>query len=501
MRSAKRLSAFCLNTLSSNYSIFLVLKYKPKRKYSAHKPKCAVYKTVFIFYAYHCKIVLLLTKFYFMQKLIQKFATTFAVFGCFLACQAQTTCQLDSSYYYNELNILTSKGYYVYNAINKPSEKTGKIFENGSWNNSSKQILSYTTSGKVTNDTRQFWQNNQWKNSNRSVYDFDANDNQLTFLQQAWDSATAAWKLSGFQQYYTYNINNKKTKQIQVSISNGIVNDSTRQTFSYDAGGNELSLLREGWTSSNPTWRNIQKLVYFYNANNQKDSSYNLIWNPGTTAFDTVYKDAFVYDAAGNQIENGSYQNSGNLWIPKTKGVYTYDANNNNTFQGGYTWIGLTSTWRADNEQTVAYNSNNQVTNGINKSYDFASSTLLYNYRYTYSYDANDNLTLKMFDNYTANNWQYNNRTEFFNSCGNSVGINETDAVEFQLYPNPTNNIINITTAATIETLTVYNLQGQSLIEVKSNIKQLELSNLAQGAYIIQMKTAEGFARRTIVKQ
>jgi len=333
------------------------------------------------------------------------------------------------------------------------------------------------------------------------VYDFDANDNQLTFLQQAWDSATAAWKLSGFQQYYTYNINNKKTKQIQVSISNGIVNDSTRQTFSYDAGGNELSLLREGWTSSNPTWRNIQKLVYFYNANNQKDSSYNLIWNPGTTAFDTVYKDAFVYDAAGNQIENGSYQNSGNLWIPKTKGVYTYDANNNNTFQGGYTWIGLTSTWRADNEQTVAYNSNNQVTNVINKSYDFASSTLLYNYRYTYSYDANDNVTLIMFDNYTANNWQYNNRTEFFNSCGNSVGINETDAVEFQLYPNPTNNIINITTAATIETLTVYNLQGQSLIEVKSNIKQLDLSNLAQGAYIIQMKTAEGFARRTIVKQ
>ncbi len=95
------------------------------------------------------------------------------------------------------------------------------------------------------------------------------------------------------------------------------------------------------------------------------------------------------------------------------------------------------------------------------------------------------------------------------NGCSNTsgvvnvIGVGILDVVEFDLhiYPNPTNSTIDIQTEATIETIKLYNLQGQVVMNSPSNTTQIDLSNLAEGAYLIHVKTATGTARRTILKQ
>jgi len=81
-----------------------------------------------------------------------------------------------------------------------------------------------------------------------------------------------------------------------------------------------------------------------------------------------------------------------------------------------------------------------------------------------------------------------------------SVGILNVVNANISIYPNPTNNILNIQIDATIEAISVYNFQGQNVLNV-SNTNQLDLSNLAEGAYIVQINTDKGTARKTIIKQ
>lgn len=85
----------------------------------------------------------------------------------------------------------------------------------------------------------------------------------------------------------------------------------------------------------------------------------------------------------------------------------------------------------------------------------------------------------------------------------NPLGINEkTVDVQISVYPNPAQSILNINTGyLKFEKATIYNLQGQ----VMSNIKQvtaqgIDISDLANGYYIIEIVTKDTTVKRSWVK-
>jgi len=58
-----------------------------------------------------------------------------------------------------------------------------------------------------------------------------------------------------------------------------------------------------------------------------------------------------------------------------------------------------------------------------------------------------------------------------------------------QLYPNPTSDYVYIRINKKIESLSVYNLQGQLILSQNTNQKYLNVSNLTKGVYLIKIKT------------
>jgi hypothetical protein len=74
-----------------------------------------------------------------------------------------------------------------------------------------------------------------------------------------------------------------------------------------------------------------------------------------------------------------------------------------------------------------------------------------------------------------------------------TLGTNDFDTKNFNYYPNPTSNVLNIEYSKTIENISVINLLGQQLFEKKMNNKkiQVDLSLLQTGTYFIKIK-AEG---------
>ncbi|MQP23481.1 T9SS type A sorting domain-containing protein, partial [Flavobacterium sp. LMO8] len=58
--------------------------------------------------------------------------------------------------------------------------------------------------------------------------------------------------------------------------------------------------------------------------------------------------------------------------------------------------------------------------------------------------------------------------------------------LEVALYPNPVNDILNIETALELQSVEIYNIQGQKVLS--SNQKQINVSDLAAGMYMVRIQ-------------
>jgi len=87
----------------------------------------------------------------------------------------------------------------------------------------------------------------------------------------------------------------------------------------------------------------------------------------------------------------------------------------------------------------------------------------------------------------------------FNNNTLSSPNFNQNN-LEVSLYPNPANAVLNIETALEIQSVEIYNIQGQKVRT--ANQKQINISDLAAGMYMIRIQDNEnGIATKKFVKQ
>ncbi|WP_165454358.1 T9SS type A sorting domain-containing protein [Hyunsoonleella pacifica] len=90
--------------------------------------------------------------------------------------------------------------------------------------------------------------------------------------------------------------------------------------------------------------------------------------------------------------------------------------------------------------------------------------------------------TIDLADN-TAN-------TSFNISITNSLSTTTFTKADVRVFPNPTNNIINIHSNKSFDTLELYTIQGKKIISVKSQNK-LSIDSLESGIYILKIKSQQ----------
>ena len=84
-----------------------------------------------------------------------------------------------------------------------------------------------------------------------------------------------------------------------------------------------------------------------------------------------------------------------------------------------------------------------------------------------------------------ANNWL---------TISATVGIDDFDNLQANLYPNPTDRFLTIESAAGISQVEIYNTVGQKVLERRGNseLMQLDLGNLTSGTYSLRITGADG---------
>jgi hypothetical protein len=114
--------------------------------------------------------------------------------------------------------------------------------------------------------------------------------------------------------------------------------------------------------------------------------------------------------------------------------------------------------------------------------------------------------------NYTASqNGDYSVKVTDANGCENTgdavnvttVGINDYDYLGFTIYPNPTTSTIYVETKVNNAEINIISLEGRVLMNknMSSNKTIIDISSLAHGMYIIEMKAENNISRARVVKE
>jgi hypothetical protein len=77
-------------------------------------------------------------------------------------------------------------------------------------------------------------------------------------------------------------------------------------------------------------------------------------------------------------------------------------------------------------------------------------------------------------------------------AVGGSLGTTNQSLTNLKVYPNPVNDVLNITNTDNVSEISILSLSGQLLKTERSNMSQVSFSGLAAGVYFVKLTSATG---------
>lgn len=322
---------------------------------------------------------------------------------------------------------------------------------------------------------------------------------------------------------YTYDMNENLTEKLAKSWVNNAWENMTKLTQTFDVSGNMLTSETFAWGNG---WEPELKSIYTYDMNNNVIARVNLMFNTGTTQYDTSIK--YSYHYTNNLLDTAwttnfviatftkiayAYQGGviSNIYHFNWNGSAWDDAKRTfNFYQGGSTFIGdstqvwdlNTSTWKDNSSRKYRIDTNGDI---VSITYKFPNSqtgilenvsqdTMMYNSYHQATWD------LSMGWNSTSGTFM-----QVPGSVENKYYYQEFDAAavknvsaqtSLQAFPSPAQNNINV--HAAFETpeafkLQIYDMQGRLVFQsgekaTKEYNKNIPLQDLPSGNYVLQIK-------------
>ncbi|MEM0575618.1 T9SS type A sorting domain-containing protein [Flavobacterium polysaccharolyticum] len=228
--------------------------------------------------------------------------------------------------------------------------------------------------------------------------------------------------------------------------------------------------------------------------------SYSIVTTGSGTAATRSGTITVAGTATGNQIHN--FTTSG-----KTSTFYSITGNMNST-AGSVTYAGLTLTARLKMESNTSITYNTTAASTLTLVFDsnFTGTIKVNNVSYTavsgvvtVSLPAGANTITKG----SVANLYYISTT--FNTLArestNSLLEKDVVSTKLTLYPNPVSSDLNIDSDEAIQKVEVYNLTGSIVNTYQGSNTSIDMSNLANGTYLVKVHTENSVTIKKIIKK
>jgi len=384
-------------------------------------------------------------------------------------------------YWIDSLLVNNSVFLYTYNANGNLNSQLSQRWVNNAWVNNDLFEFTYDTSGNIITDSYSVWGDSVWYKETLFSYTYDINKNLLNYTRYIWykDSLISKILLTN-----TYSQGIKTSELFQFWANNNWKNKSLF-TFTYDANGNKINELLQYWESN--MWVNINKHTSTFDNNNNLLTSLYQNWDTNTWVNSSL--DSLSYNSNGKVSNTITKIWQNNSWINSWKYTLTYDVYGNEEIMLAQHWVN--NTW--ENYSVRTYSSD-MYGNSLSGKYEE-----WYNNWYLFPIDLSIYTSSKEFI-YSVSAPRF---VAHFTSLISE--INEyKDNSEINIYPNPANDFIRISyNENKVNYINIFNLQGQKVFSEKLNKKEntftINVSNLANGIYLLQFQTDKGFISRKLI--
>ena len=367
---------------------------------------------------------------------------------------AELTHRLDSIEYvdytmwnlhYNSLNQLDSE------LCKELDEETGKYFDRD------KATYTYNAKGDWTEKIGYILNAGNWIPDYRYVWQYDENGLMTNEKYSDWDADAKVWE-NNTRATYTYNASKLLVEEIE--------------EYKNDAG-----------------WYIHDKRVYTYNAAGQLHREY--IYQGSDALTDSLVFDYSVANKV-NVVQYADFMSSDDNLVKSDSTIYTFDTNGNELAQKHYKFKNSSMTFELDNEFTTTYD--------LSVSMQQTIKPPLFYFEYAY-YDSIVNMPMKEvygeMDSESGEWVEYDDVVYHYSKL-QTTSENLVNDQSLILYPNPASQYIKLNTAGTLEIC----IAGRSVFagSVASG-ESINVSAWPQGMYLYQIRTAEGTASGTFVKE
>ncbi|MEO8147676.1 MAG: T9SS type A sorting domain-containing protein [Bacteroidia bacterium] len=366
-----------------------------------------------------------------------------------LKFSSATTYQADSSYSWTWYPFLADwlikyRTLNLYNINHFDSVNIGSIWNGNSWDNSYMSLSAYDANNNVTSFIFQTWINgNAWENASHDLNTYDANNNKTITVSQEWNGAN--WE-DAYQYLNTFNANNQVTTRLS-QIWIGIWENTSQSTYTYDINNYLVNVFIQSWNGSG--WDTTSQMLNSYDANNNVISVVHQNWN-------------------------GTGWNNGDQYLS------TYDPNNNLVSGAFSTWNAGSASW----------------------------DTL---FRFFETYDSNNNDVSEITQNWDGTNWiNADSVYIYYSQVLNFIPTLENPLLGFSFYPNPAGGTVTFNFGSTKSEnceVTFSDLMGRVINKQQLSVTEdereykLDISSLAPGIYLMNLKTTSGSKVMRVVKE
>ncbi len=315
----------------------------------------------------------------------------------------------------------------------------------------------------------------------------------------------------------TYNENNKAILIFNTTII-GIdtwINDEKVEK-NYDDKGNNTIMKFYQWKTDSNKWDTYLSIYLSYNNNHDiitEIDSLNFVNNK------SARKIEFIYDNKGNNISNTTSHLLNTSWIKFSKIDYTFDEANNLTNTEIRSWDSARNEWFIGTKLFNTINSKGETIESKKYCWNGNNGPSGEPFRSLFTYNSSVNFdevawprNIDLFETtyksqiltinsqVQTNNVWVNNQLQTYHYSPFSTGtsINELTKTNINIYPNPSNGMINLITNETIENINITDVNGK-LVHHQTNNSPIDLSLKAKGIYFVNITTEKGVINKKIV--
>lgn len=294
-----------------------------------------------------------------------------------------------------------------------------------------------------------------------------------------------------------------QTLTIPANNDQTVITSTVMAPMTFTWGGTATDVTVTGLPASGVNFvKNVANKTVTVSGNPTDDVSFtvNTVGSAGTSVSGTGSITVIAPGTPqGNEVHNFTTSGTGSAF-------YTFTSANINSTDGSATYDGLTFTKRLKLESatSIAYSTLQTSTLTLVLDPTFSGTVKFDNINYTASGGI---ITIPnvVAGSHTITKGSVANlfyiKTAF--ATAGTLGTQENNLAKISIYPNPVNTVLTISTAnnSLPEQVTVTNSVGQTIKIVKENTQKVDMSNLSNGIYFLQIKTKEGVYNQKVIKK